>query len=83
MSLGQYDNDTDPLVLYPFQGVQEWLLVNLPEVPEEQMRMKLVLNLVMKFLLWTWISQVKKALVEEWVEDVKIQRTSCKQAVEV
>ena len=26
---------------------------------------------------------MKKALVEEWVEDVKIQRTGCKQAVEV
>ena len=48
MCFGQYDNDTDPLSLYLFWGVQEWLLVNLLEVPEEHMRMKLVLALVLK-----------------------------------
>ena len=37
MCFGQYDNDTDPLGLCPFWEVQEWLLVNLLVVPEEQM----------------------------------------------
>ena len=57
--------------------------MNLPEGPKEQMRMKLAVTLVLKFLLWTLIFEVKKAMVEEWVEDVKIQRIGCKQAVEV
>ena len=49
MCFGQYDNDTDPLGLCLFWEVQEWLLVNLLMVPEELMKMKWPLTLVLRF----------------------------------
>ena len=48
MCFGQYDGDTDPLGLCLFWEVQAWLLVNLLVVPEEQMKMKWPLTLVMR-----------------------------------
>ena len=48
MCFGQFDNDTDRLGLCLFWEVQEWLLVNLLVGPEEQMKMKWPLTLVLR-----------------------------------